>query len=353
MRSKRRGSIFIYVVMMMTALTAIILAASSLSVNAVTSQKRREEAVLARHGFQGVVNKIVADAENGTLNIGLTHNIIIGDQNWTVSIANNSTPAKTYKITGSGTVKGKTYRFERIVGTRAPSYPHYWAIFCNSSLNSNFAVNTGSGGLNGDVYAFGDIDFQASSLANGDMQLTGIIRNNSTTKMTGAKLHKGRSIAFPDPSPHTASYKSAAGLNLYLGNTLFSAIVFGVAVGDYPVMFVDGNLTLNGLLTGVGTVFVTGSITINGNVTYASTLSRAAFICLGDVNVNSNVSTINGYYYSKGAFKTAGTSLLTLARGGVAASQFDLTRPVTIVNDPYLFQNVTEGVKMHMPGQWP
>src|SRR5204862_474462 len=80
----------------------------------------------------------------------------------------------------------------------------------------------------------------------------------------GTQTANSPSISFPQPNP--SDYQSAAAVQFPSDTDLNGYTFPAGTVSGYPIVYVDGNLTINGTLTGNGVIFVKGTVTITHDV---------------------------------------------------------------------------------------
>ena len=356
MRRKQRGSIFIYVLVMVSAITAVIIATSNVSVTVLENQVRRERTAVARASFLGAVAKLTEDRAAGNLNPDSDVTLRVGDHNWGFHVS-NGTLSKTLKLSANASGLGGSYRFEKVIGNRQAPKPYYYAIFSNSSMESPYIITAGASSANGDMYVKGDLTTNGgTNFANGDVEITGNeISAAANLQVSGMKNLSSPVIPFPAISSTVYYNQSLLWGTVSLLPSITGVLFLTSITGEYPVMYVDNNLSLSGTLTGKGTIFVNGNVDIVGNLAYANSSSQVAIIANGSIRIKAAATSVVGYFYATSDLKLEGTSAIThtLTRGSFCANRIIFETPVVAVNDPALFNTVSEGVKMHMPGLWP
>lgn len=279
----------------------------------------------------------------------------LGNGNFTVVVTDNSANlAGTLKIVSTGTQSGNSASLTRILPTKKTVFDY--ALCSGSDLNIGQTVTTGSGSADGDVGANGSISLTKSgTVVNGTATATG--SSISIKSITGKQMPLSASSLFLAASQSyvTTTY---TGPVTFTGSYTFPA----PAAGVYPVMLVNGNLTINNAtISGMGTVIVTGTLTFAGNMNYSllvplgTPYNKIAVIAAGGIIVSASTAcSIVGYYYSHNSTNTAyfqqGDSVgLTVTSGGIASDTFtSASGPLSITHDSAM--NATLGKQLHLPG---
>jgi len=350
----RRGSAMLFAVVMVTLMTIGILASVQLSSSAAIIQSKREAEAKARYAFDGAVQMCLTELRAKTATVPLTKNYIVGEHNVTLSVLDNSTSvARTIFATGTLKVQGKQYQFTRRLGNSLEPHPFYYALFTNGTLDPLRPITFGSGGTNGDVMFNGGVVARPNAFTvNGDYETTNTTVPVGST-ITGTTLRSARAVTMPTFNINNYNPGLVGGLL----NTIVQAggsavsLVFP-AVEPYRLVYKGGNLNISGNFSGKGTIAVSGNVTISGNMTYANADSRLVVIATGTITVANTVTTYVGHYYTPSTF-VSGTSTSTLTRGSIAAQNLTMNSTMTIVNDPYFWNNPGDLIKHRVPGYWP
>jgi hypothetical protein len=349
---RQRGSAMLLVVVFLSAITTVLVAAAGLSSNALKVQTRREEAAITQSAFDGAVDQVMCDYSAGTLSLPNTRNATIGGLTVAITVVdNNSVIPHTLKVDGTLSLNGRSYVYSRVVGARKTPSPFYYAVMTNSSTTLTFPLVTGAGSANGDVCINGSGTFILSGTTiNGDLECTGTFTPGSLdikgSLMTGL-------TAVPFPTPTRANYSAVATASLAGGSTVGNYTFAAAGAGMYKVLYVGGNATISGSFTGQGTVYVAGNVTISSNVTYGSAASCVAIIAEGSITVNSTATNLAGYYYCNGNFTTLGIPTKTVTRGGITCQQLVLSGGLNVQGDPWVWNTPSEGYRLRLPGMWP
>jgi hypothetical protein len=352
-RKTDKGSAFIFVVLLTAAMTTILLAVASLGMASLTSHTRRLHIAQARHAFDGAVARAVADWHGGLYTLPTTRSYTIGGIASDLTITDYSgTIAKTVRIEGELPWKGHTYRFVRIFGKRETPSPWSYALFVQdgASLGTQ-TLTTGSGGQNGDSYfRLNPSTSVASHTINGDLESASTLTSANFTVL-GTLWPNSPSIPFPDVN--WENYWAAR--DATEGTGAVNGYVFPIPFvpTDAFVLFRDGNLNIRGVFTGRGVIFVNGNVNINGAIVYATPGSKLVVIATGNISHGSNASHV-GFFYAAGNFDKSEDAGLRTFTGSIVCRSLSLgDSSMTVVNDPYFFDNPAERVRFKLPGHWP
>jgi hypothetical protein len=206
---------------------------------------------------------------------------------------------------------------------------------------------TGAGGVNGDAWFNGNVTLSGiGSRIGGDLEALGTITGASLTvddnSWAGAPT-------LPFPNYSSATYFAAANQIINKSQT-FQNYTFTSA---YRVIHVTGDVHLKGSFTGTGVIYATGDVYVDTDMTYGSGASRMSVITDGNVIVAATVSNFVGYYYTRNTIQILGATTHTLTSGGLAAGTLSLVAPTTVIHDPTVWNDDTEGVRLKLPGFWP
>src|SRR5204862_7489419 len=174
----------------------------------------------------------------------------VGSNSATLTTTDDSaTIPKTLRMSSSTVVNGKTFSGIGISGQRIIPKPNYYALFVNNDLDtSSYTLVTGNSGANGDVCANGNISLSDGSTINGDLEGSGSIHANGT--VVGNKWTTAPVVPFP--TPVRANYSGAAVVTL-TGNQTLAGYTF---LSAYRLVYINGNLTILGAISGTGTIYV-------------------------------------------------------------------------------------------------
>jgi hypothetical protein len=337
----------LFVVAILAALTTVWMAVGTLSWQSESSEDSREAVAQAREAMAGAIDKLRCDYLAGSVNLPATFTETIGNANVALLVSNNSASlAKSMLVSAYVTVRGKLYRWSRVVTTPITPSPFYYALMSNSNFTCTPVMTTGSGGVNGDVECNGGVTISsASSKINGDLEEVG------TWSVAGSVVGTmaGHTLPITFPTVSASNYQNAATIPTILN--ILSGEDFTLA--PYGVMYFSSNTNLSGAYNGIGTIFINGNATVTANMSYLLAGSRVAFIVNGNLTVSSGVTAMVGYFFVTGSVTIAGSGTLTLNPGCLAANSFSISSPIAVTNDPTIYNTPTEGKNMKLPGFWP
>lgn len=156
----------------------------------------------------------------------------------------------------------------------------HWNADCRT--NGNFSMN-GNNTINGFV------SYCGTATSNPAWRLSSnIIPNQNPNNQPSCSQSSPLDI----PTFNAKNYMSKANTQ-YSGNKTYSGNI-SLGTKDNPqVIYIDGNLTINGNVSGYGVFVVNGNINVNGNVNLTASdpsVSNIGFYSTGDLNANGNVT---------------------------------------------------------------
>ena len=345
----RRGSVMIFAVILTTSLTSVVVATVWLCTSLVKDERIREDRTRMFYASEGATEQAAQDYANGTLTLPTTRTVAVNGVSCALTITdNNANNPHTMVVQSVATYHGRTYTFTKTVGERKLPSPFYYALYVATGMTYAGNLNTGASGINGDVYVGGALTLTSlSTTINGDLESSGLL-SISTASVTGTSYPSSTSIPFPTVT--ATNYSTVANQTTSSGS--ISSTSFSTTTGNYYLIY-DSNTSVNisGTFTGKGTIFCKGNVTITGPVTVANSSSRVAIICAGTLTFSSG-GPHSAYFYAP----TISPPLLglTITKGGLVCNSLStLTSPMTITNDPAVWNDSTEGTKHRLPGFFP
>lgn len=344
---RQRGSAMLFAVVLVGMMTVAILAYVQLTTSAAVVESRREAGARSRYSFEGAVQRFVTDLKMQTVTLPCTKSYIVGDHTVDLTAYDNSTAvARTVFVKGTVKVQGGNFSYERVVGNRAKPHPFYYAVFSNTNFDPTQSFTLGVNDTLGDLMVNGSIVPRSNPFViNGDLESVGATLPVGAV-IKGNVMRQASSVSLP--IYNKLDYALNALLTIVV-NTLTS---LDFANGLLPkLVYKLGNLTISGLITGQGTLFVDGDVTIKDNVTMANGSARIVVIATGKIKMDNSVTQVAGFYMSGNDFETP-NGPLTLT-GSIAANRLVLKGPLTVIHDPYFWDNPSEASKYKLPGFWP
>ncbi len=349
-RRKRQGSVIFCVLIMVTAITAVLLVTAEVSITATRDEARRTNKLIAREAINGAISQFLSDQELSNVSLPFSTTITVNSLACILSVTDNSPSlAKTLKIVASASYNGLTVNETRIVGSRQKPSPFYYAIAIDKDTNLTGTVTTGSSGSNGHIYANGNLSIPAAlSAINGDAEATGSIAPSSLS-VTGTTWSAATQLSFP--SITRSDYSGAASAILLSGN-INGYTFLNLIPGSYPVAYWNGDGQLKGTIAGRGTFYFAGNLDIKGDITYLNAIARVVVICEGNLTIDNNTNFV-GTYFCRGKIRMKGHKSLSVTRGNLIGGDIDCDDDLTIVSDSAFYDDPREAVKHHAPGFWP
>lgn len=345
---KQRGSAFVYIVIVIASITGFILTATLFGFQARKVTTLRELDARATETFNSLLAKIDADKARGQLTLPATLSFDLNGAKCTATVTDNSSEiAGSAVVNASVTVRDQIYRLSTRIAAPEPSIFSY-AIATDGALSTTSLVSTGLLGSDGSLYATG-----AVSLTNVLNLVTGDVLSASTIgpvglNVLGLKRENIPSKAFP--TLDRSAYSTAATVTRAGGNMNGYAFSAVTSSSPYPLLYVDGDLTLRGTLSGVGTIYVSGNLSYGGNTGYSGG-SRVVIIVEGNMTLGSN--DVVGIHFVSGTTTISGTSGKKIEPGNIVSKSLTISRDLTVVNDLSVVNDPNEAIRHRLPGYWP
>lgn len=344
MRSRRqRGSVMLFVLVMVGMMTVAILATVELTTSAAILQNKREASAKTRLAFEGAVNRALTEIRDGKSSVPDQRSYQIGDLDVKIDVTDNgASMAKTYKIVGTTVFAGREYIFERIVGNRQNPTPFAYAVFVNENFDPKKSIT-----INGDMVVNGSIASRTFPFnVSGDLESSGTTL--SFTASVGANTMLGASKVNM-PTVSSLPYVTAALVTWATGTV--TNIVFG-AGAEPKLIYRLGDVTIGGTVSGNGTIYVDGNVTIGSNLSYTSASDRLVVIATGKITVGAAATSFVGHYFTPTEFVTNATTN-NLTKGSIVSQKLTLNGAIQVTHDSYFWDDPTEGAKYRLPGMWP
>ncbi|MEW5883017.1 MAG: hypothetical protein AB1725_02185 [Armatimonadota bacterium] len=344
---RQRGSAILVVLVLVSATAVIVIAAADLTISAMAGQWRRYHQIHAHYVADAAVEWAQAKRKAGTLALPANQNLTIDGSQVNVVVSDNSVSLKR-SLRVETTVKegGLTFKQSRVVGDGIVPKHFYYALACEDQFQISTNLTTGSGGRLGDIFCNNKVTITALGvIVNGDLEVVGSL--SGTPSVTGSIWNPCPSIAFPMVNAGNYAVGAIPVLVADINGWSFTPTVL-----DYETLYAPGNANLSGTYDGKGVIFVANDIRIVGDVHYADNNSVMAVIALNSITVEAGVTHIDGYYFAGQKF-TSDSPNLTLGRGSIVTSRFDLKGALTATYDPWVWNDPEEGKRLKLPGFWP
>jgi hypothetical protein len=343
---KRRGSAMIFAIVMVVAITTSIMVTLTVTTNALQQVRRQENILRARYALEGAMVQAVAEHGKGTYSLPATRSYVVNGLSNSLTITDNSSVLlRTLSITGTVAIRGTTYTESRVMGQRLTASPFYYAIFVNNPVSTSQTITTGTSNENGDFYAKGAVSLLAlSNTINGELESTSTVTTEGLT-IAGSVFENVSALTMP--TVNATDYSTASGVTT-IGTSL-NGYTFTTGVTGTQLLYAPTDLTLRGTFRNKGTIFVNGDVTVINSMSYFNSSSRLTVIATGSITFNN--PTVVGYYFGTTCF--TGASGVNVSRGGLAFNTLSPSGPVTVTNDPAVWNDPSEGPKMYLPGFYP
>jgi hypothetical protein len=341
-RRRTRGSAYIYVLLMVVAVTTVGLAVADATINSILAQKRVLNRVAADYLLQGGADHLEALRVYSRLSVPSTHNITLDGTNVKIALTAGAT-SNTMNAAISCEVGGQSFTRRLVTGRSRPTPFHFAMAAVNTIVEDLVTCTVGSATSPASVYCGSSVAItNSTSKIWGDVESKGTI--NATLETSGTKYQNISEDIFTTSG--LLDYLTLASTK-YLLNQDWNGFAFNsVASGSpYHLVHITGNLRLKGVISGRGTIYVTGSVTVTGPITYADANSKLVIIAQGTIGVDFDSY---GYFYGMGAVTLNNGA--DLVGGLYTTNTLKLKNSSTVIYDPYIANNPSEGALFRLPG---
>lgn len=239
------------------------------------------------------------------------------------------------KIQVTGTYLGVTRTATSYVkvtsgGTTTPPPPFMnYAVNSNGNLNLNGNITItdyNNNNWNANIHTNGNFEMSGNNSVDGFLSYVGNATSNPSSRLN-TDIHPNQN---PETLPNRSqvstvalptfdadSYQSIA-TDIIMGNQSYSGSISLGTQENPRIIYISGNLTLSGTISGYGMFIVKGNVTASGNVTVSSpdaNVNNVGIYTSGNLTVNGNV-TLNSQIYADGNVVMGGNSKVY---GGVTA----------------------------------
>ncbi|MCX8056638.1 MAG: hypothetical protein N3F03_03380 [Ignavibacteria bacterium] len=180
----------------------------------------------------------------------------------------------------------------------------------NLNLNGGVTITNAGNGLNANVHVNGNFSMNGNNDIDGFLTYTGSAQSNPANALntritpvsnpTNLPVHfQTQQVNIPDIDPNDIKNKAT---DIYYGNKSFSGNITLGTKENPKIIYVTGDLSISGNVTGYGIFVSLGNVIISGNVTINSpdpTVSNIGIYSKNDLIVNGNV-TLNAQLYANG-----------------------------------------------------
>lgn len=338
-----------YVILMMTVITVLVLIGADLGAQSMRYSKTMEERLVGKLLFDAAVEQVSADIDRGALSLPGTSSYTIDGQTVSVTATDHPSVTQAATISVSLVIDGRTYEYQKVISKKPLPHPFFFAIYSRSSMVSINRFQTGQLGENGDVFVSGNLI--ATNLANdfqGDVEATGLI--TVTGSISGSTTAGATDISFANPG--TANYESNRHVWRADGSTINGWAFVDVA-GKPQLIFVDGDLTLKGTFSGQGVIYCKKDVTITDDISYANADSKLIVIADKNITVNATARNLVGFFYARRDFRWNGFGPNVLSSGSIVGDSVTTLANTKVINDPFFFKDTSRLARFYCPGRWP
>lgn len=339
----RKGSIMIFCVVMMTAITTVISATLDLSRIIELRQHQIERETAWKYTEFGLIS--IAEAQmKSTKQFSQDETRIINGV--TARITTISDPLfegdRSVLATISGQLEGKARSRTARIGKRGPINPFWFALGSESEVQVD-----GSLAVTGDIYIGGTITATLSRP---------IFDGNYYTDKPGAPFASSNYRLLINQSTISPSWESSTyvpvATSVLNGNENWNKPLFPNRTQGSEVHIVNGNLEVSGTYVGNATIYVNGNLSIKGIVPKNAAQDRYVFIVDGNVLLDG--SNTECFIICKGEIQAAtNTPVRRTLRGAFWSQKFQTnTGRFTIVHDEFFWLNPDAAAEYRVPGMW-
>jgi hypothetical protein len=347
----QRGTVFLTTMIcagLMAMISGYTYQLSSQHLHYVNQLKRSTQAQeLADAGLSKALSLIATNWANisNAANFPLTN---LSGGTYDVAI---TTSGNRYLVSSTGVMDGA-----QRTATAEVSAPTLSALDYAFAAGGNATIDSGTGGspgtIVGDIYAAGDVSLDGPSSGGilaitGDVDAGGDVTTDASATVVGTSTPDfASSVSFPTVT--MSYYQTIAAANSQYINgdqTYASGTIPATVPGN--VIYVNGNVTIQGAQTSTVSIFATGNITISkSGSTYprvaitAPTVGGAtypAMVCSGNFTFTSTGNggaslTINGLVYPQGNFTFSSGNHDTFTLNGSVLARGNVTLSPTAQN---------------------
>lgn len=333
------------VVVATTAVAVTTVASIGLTSSVSKSHSKHEKKLQKEYVAQGAIELATSDVASGVLELGQSKSYTIGGVTVTVTANDNSGNVPgTVSLAVNGSAPNMPITASKTVAYAEKRISNIWAFGVYS--NGGFAFPLlGSSKVTGSTFFRSSISILGTGQITKDYKSTSSFNPLGLLNIGGTILTGVTPLAFPSLSDST--YQSAAATVL-TGNQTLNGYSFA---RDGDLLFVNGNLNIQGTIAREGSIYVTGSVTVNGNL-QAQSGKKFAIISPGNITFDGSGSAITaeGYYFSRGTVYL--TDKLTL-NGALVGNSYSVGSNFTITWDKWATDKAANGAKLKLPMMWP
>jgi predicted acyltransferase (DUF342 family) len=212
--------------------------------------------------------------------------------------------------------------------TPPPPFMNYAALTNgNLKLNGNITItDDNNNNWNANVHTNGNFEMTGNNSIDGFLTYVGNATSTPASRLNTHIRPNQNPESLPNrsqvstvalPSFNADSYQSIA-TDIIMGNKSYSGNITLGTKENPRIIYISGNLTIRGNISGYGMFIVKGNVTANGNVTISSSdanVNNVGIYTSGNLTVNGNV-TLKSQIYAEGNVTMQGNSKVY---GGITA----------------------------------
>src|SRR5205807_1533105 len=166
---RQRGSVFLYIAIMIVAITAVVLICAEFGMASIRFQTRYEDQEKLNFAFEGICAKIDADANKSGLVLPASYPVNQNSVSGTITVSDNTANmANTLLASGTLTTSdGRTYPVSQILAKGHIISGWDYALYSNSSV-----LGAGKITSTGDVFVVGNLSPTTASTVTGNASAT-------------------------------------------------------------------------------------------------------------------------------------------------------------------------------------
>lgn len=342
-RRSRRGYALLMSMIIITFMSILGIGIFGMASTSIRQAFRRKDSAIALNLAQGAMEEAVSQIKSDPDWRGLP-STSFGGGTIVVTVTTPAAKPDRRVVTATGTVSGGLYTISRSVrvtletGQVPPIFYKALATKKDFRVHGNVTVDSSPLANVGDVHANGDLELSGSAVdIHGQATASGKVIVSGGPNVTRGMVSGVPPMTFPEIDPLLKAQALQNGLtagNVNLNDgSLVKGKIIGNLVASAPngfqvegVVWVTGDLTIAGPITGKGTVIVDGEINLNARFNYPSTaLESLLFIT---TSTSSTAADLTGnrifkgvIYAPNGGVRLRGT---TKYMGSILAETIDL-----------------------------
>lgn len=341
MKRKDRASVLIFCVILMAAVGTIVLTTADLGRTVYRRQALIERDAKFDYALDGLVAVYGRRLEYGDVIVPTTEAFDVGGLNFEVDLANGTgTRSRFVDLAVSLDIPGYARKRTYALGNRGKVSPTWFAFGSTMDFLPSAPL-----AVTGDAFFAGDCN-----LGSNTGSVTGSLFAQRATLTAGPTVTGSSHFGIADltPSLDFTAY-SAVATTKTSGNQSPLTVAF-LPDGSYQSLWYNnGNVTLNSLYTGIGTIFVRGNLTIDK---FERTLPSDQALIIVDGNVTITSGRFDGFIICDGQIKIQAAGGLVV-NGAIWGNQFQAQNPILTVNfDSFFWDDPQWDKRMRVPGMW-